>query len=128
MLKIELAVKFVAGLERGGIDLFLVVKVTSNEEPLAERLSEQFDSAWQACINVLSVSWAEAEQSDEDLWIDSDRLMSCTDNDGFYSINKSLDNVKKIVRNVVDSDDWILRLHTKIYEVSKDVYIDGNAG
>lgn len=131
-MKIELSSKTEHGTNRGGEDLFFVVKATSKVEPSPDVLKAVFEAAWQACLAALPT-----DSGEEDIWLDSEEFENgattepelrshaseCYD----FAIAYSLSEARAKVEKTVLEGDWVKRLKTGTYEVSKEFYVDGNA-
>jgi len=125
-MKIELATGTVHGMDRGGEDLFLEVKATSDVEPNPEYLRGRFADAWGLCLASLPHSQAEADDRGEELWVDGDRLRSY-ETAYEFKVDWTIADARAKVEKVIFEGDWVKKLRTGTYEVSEDLHVDGNA-
>jgi hypothetical protein len=132
-MKIKLSSKTVAGTDRGGEDLFFVVRASSRVEPSPDVLKAEFEKAWEACVASIP-----KDPDAEDLWLDDEEveleaadepmLRSQMSSDCYdFQINWPLSEARKIVERVVLEGGWIKDLKTGKYKVRDKIFVDGNA-
>lgn len=135
-MKLELSTNVVAGTDRGGENLLLVVRFSTLEEPTPEYLEANFDAAWDACVAALPTEededlWVVDEDGAKDLWVvDEDgtpTLMSHLTNGYKFSVDWSVSYVRDQARRVAFGDEWVKRLKSGEYSVQEELFVDGNA-
>jgi len=128
MEEIFLSTETVAGTDRGGEDLFLVVKAFSGKRK--PRLTEAaFEAAWGACVKRLPTSGDAAEEAGEgeQVWVEDGRLR-CLPTDHYeFELDWPLDKAKEAAREVFMEGDWAKVLKTGEHEVEGSKYVAGNA-
>jgi hypothetical protein len=71
-------------------------------------------------------SHAEADDRQEELWIDGDRLRSY-ETEYEFKVDWTIADARAKVEKVIFEGEWVKKLRTGTYEVSDDLHVDGNA-
>jgi hypothetical protein len=134
-LKIKLEREVVAGLDRGGEDLFLKVRAVTvgpdAEDALQNReyLEEAFETAWYELLANLPASEGDDQEGtlgNDDLWVQEGLLRSRLTHYEF-EIRLPLKEAKEKVQKVVFGEGWVKKLKTLEFFVEELVYLAGNA-
>jgi len=128
-MKLELSTNVVAGTDRGGEDLFLVVRCSTFEEPTQEYLGAHFDAAWDACVAALPTTEPPGGSCDG-FWVEDvdgvSTLFSGTTPYEF-SVDWAVSYVRDQARRVAFGDEWVKRLKSEEYSTQEELFVDGNA-
>jgi hypothetical protein len=132
-MKLTIKTKEVAGTERGGADLFVVVKASCKDEPTPNTLGPDFHEAWNAWVATLPLTQEAAEATDSDFYVEmaltkTARLKSTYGayEDSFF-VDWDLLEAKDRVSKVVFEGGWVMDLKSSKYKVKGKVFVDGNA-
>lgn len=129
MLDIDLYQKLQAGIERGGIDVMLLVKMHATSE--ADLNDAEFERAFDATLAsmVRMPSIDDDPDIDSDLiWIVDDHIYSSGDGNDDHRLNVKIDTLKKDLREVFAMRRlWWYNIETKVLRLTIDLYRDGNA-
>jgi len=118
-MKIELSSDMTHGTDRGGEDLFLLIKVTQDTEPDPKILKKE--------VPVVLAKALEAYNDTDDLYTQDGCL--CGGPTDFYQIEFAVDKktLTKLVMDTVLKGEWVLVLRTKEYRVENRIFMNGNA-
>jgi hypothetical protein len=128
-MKITLKTKVVHGTDRGGEDLFLVVKVASRKDPrtldAAKEARTAFEKAWGSLPHENEIR---AGEGAEDLFrVGQDGLSSNPTEQYDFKVEDTKERLWTEILDLVEGDEWKLALKSGQYGVQKRIYVDGNA-
>ncbi len=127
-LTIRIESKTVRGTDRGGEDLFFVVKATTGkEEPTREALEAALPGATEALLASLPTGLEAADEAEAPYWLDGDTVRSTFESDYEFRVDWTTEKVRETVRQAVLGDGWKKALSTGKHSVKAKIFVDGNA-
>lgn len=133
-MKIVLSTDTVSGTDRGGEDLFLVVRIRSQEKPSLVS-QEAFDQAYQEAFKAaVSPSWEDwsKDNVEKPLCLGKDEetgeeLVFSPKTSYGFQLRWTQEKLRAEVLDTVQNGDWNYNLRSGEYWVDERTFIDGNA-
>jgi hypothetical protein len=153
-VKLTLSFGEETGTDRGGVDVWLQVELTTDTDPgsqLTQRVNAAFDEWLVSVPHVVGgqfweggVVVCEADEADAEVWVEDGRVKTQTANHYDFSVDQPVEKVRELVcwlaltglnegppgynseRHLSESE-WVYSLRTRTYKLTAKLFRYGNA-